>query len=157
VVKPNLTHASPPPFGYGGRPRLQMRLPGELPSTSSRLSTRVRFPTPRFIAVALIGPWTSPISTQMYAADVRFVACQRESSGGGLAAGLAIIARDAGGPSLALQVLEVPSVDLSLTQLEPIPHEISAIEVARLVEAIEFYLPEGKTLIQSLVSSRIEL
>jgi acetyl esterase len=66
--------------------------------------------------------------------DATRLAVGGQSSGGGLAAALAIRARDAGGPALALQVLEVPAVDLALeTDLEA------------LAEITSFYLPPGMT------------
>lgn len=66
-----------------------------------------------------------------------------QSAGGGLAAGLAIRVRDSGGPAIALQVLEVPGVDLSLSQFDPPPAGYTADQLAGLVESVEFYLPEG--------------
>ena len=66
-----------------------------------------------------------------------------QSAGGGLAAGLALWARDEGGPSIALQVLEVPGVDVSLDQFDPMPEGYAADEIAGLVECLNFYLPDG--------------
>ena len=66
-----------------------------------------------------------------------------QSAGGGLSASIAIRARDEGGPAIALQVLEVPGIDLSFSQFVPPPAPYTAEDLAGLVESIEFYLPEG--------------
>jgi acetyl esterase len=65
------------------------------------------------------------------------------SSGGALAAGLALLARDAGGPTLRLQILEVPAVDLALSLSASPPAGSSPAEIAGLVEFQRFYLPDG--------------
>jgi len=66
-----------------------------------------------------------------------------QSAGGGIAASVAIRARDEEGPSIALQVLEVPGIDLSFSQFDPPPPPYSADDLAGLIESVKFYLPEG--------------
>ena len=43
--------------------------------------------------------------------DATRIAISGQSAGGGLAAGTALMARDRGGPALALQLLEIPELD----------------------------------------------
>lgn len=85
--------------------------------------------------------------------DPERLAVGGQSSGGGLAAGLAIRCRDNGGPSIALQTLEVPGIDLSLSQFDPPPAGYSADDLAGLVESVRFYLPEGMDSSDPAVSS----
>jgi acetyl esterase len=56
--------------------------------------------------------WTVE-SVAVLGLDISRIAIGGESAGGNLAAAAAIRARDGGGPSIALQLLEVPALDLS--------------------------------------------
>jgi len=78
-----------------------------------------------------------------YRIDPARIAVGGQSAGGGLAAGLALWSRDAGGPPIALQVLEVPGVDVSLAQFDPLPDGYTADDLAGLIECLNFYLPDG--------------
>ena len=83
------------------------------------------------------------MATGAHGIDPARLAVGGQSSGGGLAAGLAIRVRDSGGPAIALQVLEVPGVDLTLTQFTDPAPGYTVEQLAGLVEAVQFYLPEG--------------
>jgi len=65
------------------------------------------------------------------------------SSGGGLAAGLALLPRDRGAPAIRLQILEVPAVDLALSVVRTPPEGVGEAEIAGLIEFQNFYLPNG--------------
>ncbi len=65
------------------------------------------------------------------------------SSGGGIAAGVALLARDRGGPTVRLQILEVPAVDLALSLVRTPPPGVDEAGLAGLVEFQTFYLPDG--------------
>lgn len=65
------------------------------------------------------------------------------SAGGGLAAALTLMARDRSGPSLCFLAVDIPSLDLTLSQ--PSIEEFGEghlLTRASLVEAVGFYLPE---------------
>ena len=67
-----------------------------------------------------------------------------QSAGGGLALSLALRLRDAGGPSVLLQVLEVPAVDISPLQFDTeLPEGVAASDLDSLTEITDFYLPTG--------------
>lgn len=83
------------------------------------------------------------MATGAHLIDSAKLAVGGQSAGGGIAAGLAIRVRDSGGPALSLQVLEVPGVDLSLSQFDPPPPGYTAEQLVGLIESVEFYLPEG--------------
>jgi acetyl esterase/lipase len=75
-----------------------------------RLAPEFRFPTaPEDCYAALL--WTVENAEELYL-DPRRIAVGGESAGGNLAAVVALMARDRNGPSLALQVLEVPVTDI---------------------------------------------
>ena len=66
------------------------------------------------------------------------------SAGGGLAAAVALLARDRGGPVLCAQVLEIPMLDPALSQ--PSVTEFGqgyGLTSADLAEGWRFYLPDG--------------
>jgi acetyl esterase len=65
------------------------------------------------------------------------------SSGGGLAAGLTLLARDSGGPAVRLQILEVPAVDLGLSLVATPPPGSTDADIAGVVEFQTYYLPDG--------------
>jgi acetyl esterase len=76
-----------------------------------RLAPEFPFPTaPEDCYAALL--WTSKKAEELQL-DPRRIAVGGESAGGNLAAVVALMARDRDGPSLALQVLEVPVTDIS--------------------------------------------
>lgn len=76
-----------------------------------RLAPEFRFPTaPEDCYAALL--WTVE-HTDPLQIDAGRVAVGGESAGGNLAAVLALMARDRGGPRLAVQLLEVPVTDIS--------------------------------------------
>jgi acetyl esterase len=78
-----------------------------------RLAPEFRFPTaPEDCYAALL--WTAEHATRLEI-DPALIAIGGESAGGNLAAVVALMARDRGGPSLALQLLEVPVTDISDT------------------------------------------
>ncbi|HEY5822279.1 MAG TPA: alpha/beta hydrolase [Propionibacteriaceae bacterium] len=65
------------------------------------------------------------------------------SAGGALAAAVAILARDRGGPAVVLQALESPILDLTLGEPSVTEFGIGyGLTRASLVEAYGFYLPE---------------
>jgi acetyl esterase len=67
-----------------------------------------------------------------------------QSSGGGIAASLALKTRDQGGPNISLQVLEVPATDLSTARFHPpLADGVTGEQVAGMLEAVNFYLPDG--------------
>ena len=75
-----------------------------------RLAPEFRFPTaPEDFYAALL--WTVENAEELDL-DPRRIAVGGESAGGNLAAAVALMARDRNGPSLALQVLEVPVTDI---------------------------------------------
>lgn len=76
-----------------------------------RLAPEHRFPTAAEDCYAAL-LWTVR-SADRLDIDVARVAVGGESAGGNLAAVVALMARDRGGPPLALQVLEVPVTDIS--------------------------------------------
>lgn len=63
------------------------------------------------------------------------------SAGGNLAAALALRSRDAGGPGLAFQLLEVPVLDLS-RWLSPDPADPDRHHADQLAAAVRRYLPD---------------
>jgi acetyl esterase len=78
-----------------------------------RLAPEFRFPTaPEDCYTALL--WTVEKADQLQIDPAR-LAVGGESAGGNLAAAVALMARDRGGPPLALQLLEVPVTDISDT------------------------------------------
>jgi acetyl esterase len=78
-----------------------------------RLAPERRFPTaPEDCYAALL--WTIENASRLEINPAR-IAVGGESAGGNLAAAVALIARDHGGPALALQLLEVPVTDISNT------------------------------------------
>jgi acetyl esterase len=76
-----------------------------------RLAPEFRFPTaPEDCYAALL--WTVDNAKRLQI-DPAHITVGGESAGGNLAAVVALIARDRGGPTLALQLLEVPVTDIS--------------------------------------------
>jgi acetyl esterase len=76
-----------------------------------RLAPEFRFPTaPEDCYAALV--WTVENATRLEIDPAR-IAIGGESAGGNLAAVVVLMARDRGGPPLALQLLEVPVTDIS--------------------------------------------
>jgi acetyl esterase len=62
------------------------------------------------------------------------------SAGGNLAAALALLCRDRGGPPLAFQLLEVPALDLDLASLSPAAFEVAVdLSEPALSEAASVY------------------
>ena len=76
-----------------------------------RLAPEHRFPTAAEDCYAALR-WTVA-NAERLGIDPTRVAVGGESAGGNLAAAVALMARDRGGPSLALQLLEVPVTDIS--------------------------------------------
>ncbi len=65
------------------------------------------------------------------------------SAGGGLAAALTLMARDRGGPALCFLALDIPSLDLTLSQPSISEFGEGHLLTRRsLVEAVGFYLPD---------------
>ncbi|SFD26646.1 alpha/beta hydrolase [Streptomyces aidingensis] len=83
-------------------------------------------------------------------ADPSRIAVGGISAGGNLAAGLALLARDRGGPGIALQVLEVPVLDLTLERYDegaykafPSVEGVPSPSSGPLRQAIQWYLPDS--------------
>jgi acetyl esterase len=76
-----------------------------------RLAPEFPYPTPAEDCYAAL-VWLADNAARV-GVDPERIAVGGESAGGNLAAVLALMARDRGGPPLALQLLEVPVVDLS--------------------------------------------
>jgi acetyl esterase len=78
-----------------------------------RLAPEYRFPTPGEDCYQAT-VWTAEHATRLGVAG-DWLAVAGESAGGNLAAVVALMARDRGGPRLALQILEIPGLDLTMS------------------------------------------
>lgn len=90
-----------------------------------RLAPERRFPTAAedcYAALQFVAD-----NADMLGVDAERIAVGGESAGGNLAAAVALMARDRGGPQIALQLLEVPVVDVSPNALAM---QLSAAEFA---------------------------
>ncbi|MFE6857112.1 alpha/beta hydrolase [Nocardia sp. NPDC057668] len=76
-------------------------------------------------------------------ADATRIGVSGQSSGGNLAAALTLLNRDRGGYPLALQILEVPFLDLTDDPGERDLGEVTAELIADLARLLRWYLPEG--------------
>ncbi|MBW0092459.1 alpha/beta hydrolase [Pseudonocardia sp. KRD-184] len=82
-------------------------------SVDYRLAPETPFPGPlEDVYAGLV--WTAKNASEL-GVDPERIAVHGVSAGGGLAAGLTLLARDRGGPSIAFQYLGVPEVDDRLT------------------------------------------
>jgi acetyl esterase len=77
-----------------------------------RLAPEHQFPTPVEDAYDAL-TWTAAQAERL-GFDARSLGVEGESAGGNLAGAVALMARDRGGPTLSLQILEIPALDLTL-------------------------------------------
>ncbi|WP_214407060.1 alpha/beta hydrolase [Pseudonocardia lacus] len=82
-------------------------------SVDYRLAPETPFPGPLEDVHAGLA-WTAEHAEEL-GVDPRRIAVRGTSAGGGLAAGLALLARDRGGPHIAFQFLAIPELDDRLT------------------------------------------
>jgi acetyl esterase len=87
-------------------------------SVDYRLSPEVQFPVPLEDCYSAL-TWIVDHAAEL-GADATDVVISGTSAGGNLAAGLALLARDRGGPALTGQWLEVPALDLTLPDDESV-------------------------------------
>jgi acetyl esterase len=90
-------------------------------SVEYRLAPEHPFPTPPEDCYAAL-VWTHEHAEEL-GIDSDRISIGGESAGGGLAAAVALMARDRGGPALVLQVLGIPVTDLTMSQ--PSVHELA--------------------------------
>jgi acetyl esterase len=83
-------------------------------SIDYRLAPEHKFPVPVEDCYAGL-LWTAAHAREL-GIDAARISVGGGSAGGGLSAAVALVARDRGGPRLALQVLEIPVVDLTMSQ-----------------------------------------
>ena len=83
-------------------------------SVAYRLAPEAKFPVPVEDSYAALR-WVAG-HAELLNIDLARLAVGGASAGGNLAAVTALLARDRGGPELVLQVLEVPTTDLTLSQ-----------------------------------------
>jgi acetyl esterase len=89
-----------------------------------RLAPEFKYPTQIEDALAAL-QWCHE-NAQTLGIDPARVAVMGESAGAGLAAALAMMVRDRGGPPLAAQVLEVPLVDLATPAAHQSYHQLAS-------------------------------
>jgi len=82
-------------------------------------------------------------SGSAYGIDPTRLAVGGISSGGGLAAGVALLDRDSATPLVRLQILEVPGIDLALSISANPPADFTVADLDSFLEFQNFYLPEG--------------
>jgi acetyl esterase len=119
-----------------------------------RLAPEHRFPTPGEDCYAAL-LWTVA-NAHRFDIDATRVAVGGESAGANLAAVTALMARDRGGPTLALQLLEVPVTDMSQRAMEYSSVGLFGQGYGLDRAAIEFfteqYLPEPQAGLASYAS-----
>ncbi|SMQ57660.1 alpha/beta hydrolase [Agreia sp. VKM Ac-1783] len=82
-------------------------------------------------------------SGHAYGIDPTRLAVGGISSGGAIAAGVALMDRDSGTPLVRLQILEVPGIDLALSLSASPPAEFTDADLETFLEFQKFYLPDG--------------
>ena len=103
----------PGQFEHAGAVRLASELGVVVVSVDYRLAPETPFPGPlEDVYAGLV--WMSAQAGEL-GIDPRRIAIHGTSAGGGLCAGLALLARDRGGPHIAFQFLSVPELDDRLT------------------------------------------
>jgi acetyl esterase len=120
-------------------------------SVDYRLAPEHRFPTGLEDSYAA-ATWLAAHAHEL-ALDGARMSIGGASAGANLAAGVAILARDRGGPALRLQLLEVPALDLTLSQ--PSAVELSdgaGLEQWRLDALLAAYLDDPARRTDPLVS-----
>jgi acetyl esterase len=112
-------------------------------SVDYRLAPEHKFPTAvEDCYAALQWLYDSASSLQV---DLRRISIGGESAGGGLAASVSLVARDRGGPSLVMQLLGIPFVDLTVSQ--PSTDEFGTgymLLKSGLLECAAHYLPDNE-------------
>ena len=110
-------------------------------SAEYRLAPEYKYPTqPEDCYAALL--WTVA-NAELLGVDTARVSVGGTSAGGSLAAAVTMMARDRGGPSLVLQVLEIPALDCTLSGAS-VQEFASGYVLTRAAmdEAVEFYLAD---------------
>lgn len=81
-------------------------------------------------------------NAEMLGIDPERIAIEGESAGGNLAAGVCLLARDAGGPDIKAQVLHVPGMDLRMQDSESMIEYADSLGMTRedLEECAVFYV-----------------
>ena len=81
-------------------------------------------------------------NAEMLGIDPERIAIEGESAGGNLAAGVCLLARDAGGPDIKAQVLHVPGTDLRMQDSESMIEYADSLGMTRedLEECAVFYV-----------------
>jgi acetyl esterase len=122
-----------------------------LVSVEYRLAPEHRFPIPLEDCYAAL-VWVVEHADRL-GVDVRRVSIGGSSAGGNLAAAVALLARDRGGPVLYAQVLDIPVVDLTMSHpsIEELRHN-RALPRQDLVRAIDFYIGNDTDPTHPLVS-----
>lgn len=88
--------------------------------------------------------WTSEHADELDI-DVTDISIGGQSAGGQLAAVVALLLRDRGGPSVRAQWLDVPGVDLALTPSESLEKygDAFGLNTSDVEKVIAFYVPDG--------------